>query len=146
MAHFSKYSFILAAGCLLITACGGITQNMANPTVGGTAENAIVITPDMKGKSVSLKVGDTFEIQIPTIPTAGYQWETDELDTAILVQVGDPVFIMDSDPNAAGGIVTLKFKVVGKGTTALNLIFVHPSENGIPSLYSNSFGVTIEVK
>jgi predicted secreted protein len=146
MDKYSKFLVIMVAGCLLLAACGGITQGMVTPTVGGTGENVIVITHDMNGKSVSLKVGDTFEIQIPTIPTAGYNWEAEDLDATILLQVGDPVFKADSNLTGAGGIVTLKFKVVGTGTTPLNLIYVRPSENGVPSLYTDSFGVTVEVK
>jgi predicted secreted protein/predicted small secreted protein len=144
----------MAAGCLLLSACGGtgagIPQDMTgtalSATVGGTAENALVITPGIKGNSVSLKVGDTFEIQIPTIPTAGFNWEAKDLDTTILTQVGDAVFKADSDPAGAGGIVTLKFKAVGTGTTTLNLFYTQPVENGVPSLYKDTFGMTVEVK
>ncbi len=133
------FSLVVCSALIgVLAACG--------PTVGSTPGVALVITPGMKGQSVSLKVGDTFEIQIPTIPTAGYKWETQDLQTTMLLQLGDPVFTADSGSTGAGGIVTLKFKVVGTGTTTLNLIYASPSENGVPSLYSDSFGVTIEVK
>ena len=165
MDPFSKILGMMVASCLLLIGCGVIpqstliplvggtaqntfvmTQGAVTPTVGGTAVNAVVITQDMKDKSVSLKVGDTFEIRMATIPTPGFNWVTKDLDTTILLQLGDPVFKADSDPAAAGGIEIIKFKVVGPGTTTLSLIYASPSNNGAPSLYKNSFGVTIEAK
>ena len=100
----------------------------------------------MKGKTISLKVGDTFEINIRTIPTPGFKWEVNKLDTTILLELGDPVFNTDSNPTSIGGTVVVKFKVVGAGTTPLTLIYVGTSQNGGPSLYKDSFGVTIEAK
>ena len=114
--------------------------------VATAAGNGLVITPKIQGQSFLLKVGDTFSVQIPTIPTEGFTWEAQDLDTTILTQLGAPVFTADSTTAGAGGIVTINFKVVGPGTTALNLIYTQPSINGAPSLYTNSFGVTIEAK
>ncbi len=146
MNKISRFLVITVAGGLFLAACGSIAQGMAAPTGGGTGEDVIVISPAMKNKPVSLKVGDTFEVQIPTIPTAGYNWQVENLDPAILLQVGDPVFEANSDPAGAGGIATIRFTVVGAGTTKLSLIYAHPAEGSAPSLYKNSFGVTIEAK
>jgi predicted secreted protein len=165
MDQFSKILVVMIASFVLLTGCGVTpqstlspsvggteqktfvkTQSTVTPTVGGTAVNALVITQDMKDKSVSLKVGDTFEIRIPTIPTAGFDWQAKDLDTKILLQLGDPVFKADSNAASVGGIETLKFKVVGPGTTSLILLYVSPSKNGVPSIYTDSFGVTIEAK
>ena len=117
-----------------------------SPTTGITPEKVLVITRNMNGKTFSLKVGDTFEIQLTIIPMVGFEWTPQDLDTTILLEEGKPVYKADSSPNSAGGIVTLKFKTVGAGNTYLTLLYLHPAENGIPSLYNNSFGVNIEVK
>ena len=149
-----------AALCVSLMGCGGIPQNAAAPTLaalfeaspaaGGTvvngSANASVVTADMKGKLISVKVGDTFDVRIPTIPTAGYQWQAMNLDTGILMQLGDPVYKADPGLNVAGGIVTLRFKVVGPGTTALNLIYASSPAGGGPSLSSDLFGITVEAK
>jgi predicted secreted protein len=121
-------------------------EKLATATNGTIEDKMLVITPSIKGQSVSLHLGETFEVQIPTIPTDGFEWEPQDLDPSILVQVGDPVYTADSSPSAAGGIVTLTFKAVGPGKTTLTLLYLRPSVNGTPSLYKNSFGVTIEVK
>ncbi len=129
---------ILTAVCLLLTACGGIDPNTKGKTV--------VITPAVKGNSTSLNVGDTLEIQIPTIPTEGFEWVPQDLDKAILAQQGSAVYEQDSDPNSAGGMVTLLFSAVGAGNTNLTLLYVNSPSDGSPSVSTNSFSVTVEVK
>jgi predicted secreted protein len=120
--------------CLLLTACGG--------SVPATQGKTVVITPAIKGNSASINIGDTLEIQIPTIPTEGFEWVVEDLDTNILVQEGGAVYAEDISPDSAGGIVTLVFKAVGEGNTTLNLLYV----NSASSISSKSFGMTIEVK
>ena len=124
----------------------GVNGATISPTAGITQEKTLVITRDMNGKSFSLKVGDTFEIQLATIPMDGFEWTPKDLDTTILIQEGQAVYKADTSPNSAGGIVTLRFKVVGAGKTHLTLLYQHPAENGLPALYNNSFGVNLEVK
>jgi len=138
MFKFTQYLTITAAVCLLLTACSGSAQGIAGKTV--------VVTPAIKGNSASLSVGDTLEIQLPTIPTEGYEWVAQDLDTAILVQQGNAEYTKDTDPNSAGGIVMLLFNAVGAGTTNLTLVYVNSSSNEAPSLSKNSFGMTVEVK
>jgi predicted secreted protein len=138
MFKITQFLTVLTGVCLLLTACGG--------AIPGAEGATVVITPAIKGNSASLNVGDTLEIQIPTIPTAGYEWEAQDLDTSILIQEGSAVYTEDSSPNSAGGIVTLRFNAVGAGNTTLNLLYVNSSVSGDLSLSKNSFSVTVEVK
>ncbi len=138
MFKFTQFLAIMTAMCFLLIACGGIASS--------TGGKNVVITPAIKGNSASLNVGDTLEIQIPTIPTVGFEWEAQDLDTTILLQKGSAVYTEDSSPNAAGGIVTLTFEAVGAGKTTLNLLYVNSSSNEFPSLSTDSFGMIVEVK
>jgi len=138
MFKFSQSLTILTAVCLFLAACARIDPSIEGKTV--------VVTPAIKGNSASLSVGDTLEIQLPTIPTEGYEWVAQDLDTAILVQEGSAVYTKDTAPNSAGGIVTLMFNAVGTGTTTLTLLYVNSASNGAPSFSANSFGMTVEVK
>ena len=138
MCKFTQFLSLMTVVCLLLTACGGI--------VASTGGKTLVITPAIKGNSASLNVGDTLEIQIPTIPTEGFVWEAQDLDTTILFQEGSAVYTEDSSPDSAGGIVTLKFKAVGIGKTTLNLLYVNSPSNEAPSFSKNSFGMTVDVK
>ena len=138
MKKFTQILTIIAAGSLLLAACGG-----ANPASAG---KTIVITPAIKGNSASLAVGDTLEIKIPTIPKEGFSWEAQELDTSIVRQEGSAAYTADTSPNSAGGMVTLLFKAVGAGNTTITLLYVKPATDDLPSVSSNSFSVTVDVK
>jgi predicted secreted protein len=106
----------------------------------------MVITPAIKGNSVSLHVEDAVEIQIPSFPTIGFEWKAQDLDTTILLQDGNAVNTEVSSPNSAGGIVTLIFEAVGVGKTTLNLLYVNLSSDEAASLSRNSFGMIFEME
>lgn len=156
MDKFTKLLVVMTAACFLLIACGA-EENLVHPTPKKTEENLVhptpkkieeeplVVTPGIKENLVNLKVGGTFEIQIPTIPTAGFEWEPEDLDTTILLQEGGANYVADTSSNSAGGIVTLKFKAIGPGKTTLNLIYTQPSGNGTPSFSKNSLAVTVNV-
>jgi len=140
---------VFIAACTMLTACTDriekSIQSDDDPT-GKVEGEVLVIRPEIKGQTVTIKEGETFQIAIPTIPVAGYAWKPDKLDTSILEQVGDSMTAANQDPNAAGGDVILTFKAIGKGTTSLTLIYVQTDVDAAKALYSNSFGVTIIVE
>ncbi len=80
MFKFKQYLIMLTAVNLLLSACAG--------SVPTTEAKTVVITPAIKGNSASMNVGDTLEIQIPTIPTEGFEWVAQDLDKNVLVQEG----------------------------------------------------------
>jgi predicted secreted protein len=138
MSKLAQILSMMAAVCLSLAACA----------VSGSRDEGktVVVTPAINGNMESLNVGDKLEIKLPTIPTEGFDWQTQDLDTKILVQEGEAIYIKDTDPNSAGGIVTLSFKAVGAGKTNLNLFYVNASSAGAPALSMNSFGMVVEVK
>jgi inhibitor of cysteine peptidase len=138
MSKIGKSLAIIVGLSILITGCGG--------SASGNGEKTVIVTPAITGNSANLNVGDTLEIQLPTIPTPGFDWQTQDLDTTILVQEGSTVYTKDSSPNSAGGIVTLKFTAIAAGKTTLTLLYVSASSIDTPSLSSNSFSMTVEVK
>ncbi|HTP02928.1 MAG TPA: protease inhibitor I42 family protein [Anaerolineales bacterium] len=147
---------LFAAACLLLAGCSSAAPAaMANaptpemsPTAGGAAvngaANAAVIGPDREGGTIKLKVGDTFDVKIPTIPKEGFTWQPVKLDTSILEQIGEAVYTPDTSPNSAGGVVTVTFRVVGPGTAPLTLLYQQSSQGGGPAFSSHSFGLTVE--
>jgi predicted secreted protein len=95
MHTYTRFLTIMTTLCVLLSACGGNIPNSDGKTV--------VVTPAIKGNSASLNVGDVLEIQMPTIPTEGFEWQTQDLDTTILTQEGEAVYTADTSPNVAGG-------------------------------------------
>ncbi|MGB4594411.1 MAG: protease inhibitor I42 family protein, partial [Anaerolineaceae bacterium] len=138
MTKFTLITIILLAGTLLIGACATVTSTPEGKTV--------VITPQIKGNSASLLVGDTLEIQIPTIPSEGFEWIVYKLDSKILTQVGEAQYIVDDAVNATGGIMVLRFEAIGKGETDLSLLYVSTSSVDRPGFSKHSFGLFVEVK
>ena len=137
----AKYGYLLIAvtvASLFLTACGSSVS-----AYGGTT---VVVTPAPKGNSASLKVGDTLEIQIPTIPTAGYEWRVQDTAEKLLLQNGSAVYTEGSSLNSAGGITTLKFNAMKPGTTTLVLLYSNTPTDGAAALSSDSFSITVDVK
>jgi len=66
------------------------------------------------GSTVGLSVGDTMEVILDGNPTTGFTWErpSEDGDTAILHQMGEPAFEPDTDLVGSGGKVTLVFEAV----------------------------------
>lgn len=119
-----------------LAACNG-----AEPT---PEAKLVVVEPAIKPVSASLQVGDTLEVRLPTIPQEGFSWKVQDLDTKILKQDGDAVYVEDDGVNAVGGTSTLRFKAVGAGSSMLTLIFAG-SVNGGPEMSAQSFGLSVEV-
>jgi predicted secreted protein len=133
-----KVLAVAVACAVFVTSCGAATGGTTVPGGGG---NTSVIRADMKDKTVHMKVGDTFNVELPTIPKPGFNWVAQNLDTKVLMQMGDPVF--RSETGGAGGTVVVRFKVVGPGTASLVLIYANSPQGNVPSLTSNTFGMTV---
>ena len=123
--------------CLIISGCSTSKKMPEGST--------IVVTPAIKGNSANLKVGDILEIQIPTIPTEGYEWQVEDLDTNILALQGNPEYVKDTSENSAGGTTILRFKTVGAGKTNISLIYTNAATAGNLALTMKTFGMSVEV-
>jgi len=138
MSKLVQILSLMPVVCLLLAACAESGTSSEGKTV--------VVTPAISGNIESLNIGDKLEIRIPTIPSEGFEWQTQDLDTKILAQDGEAIYTRDADPNSAGGVVTLIFKAVGAGKTNLNLFYTNASSAGASALSKNSFGMVVEVK
>ncbi len=74
-------------------------------------------------KTVELHPGDELEVLLKSNPTAGYRWEVAAVDAAVLKLVGEPKFTPFSGALGAGGKVSVRFKVLAAGQTAVQLIY-----------------------
>jgi predicted secreted protein len=122
----------------LITAC--------STGQASTGAKLLVVTPAINGNSAELAVGDVLEIRLPTIPSPGYAWQVEDLDSQVLIQVGDAVYTPDTSENSAGGITTVKFEAVGPGSSTALLLFTGTPSQQKPALSSDSFSLAVTVK
>ena len=116
------------------------------PLVLVAAEQPTQFNADSDGKTITLKVGDPFDISLPGNASTGYSWQVIEGLGGVVEQLGKPDFHSNSsDPNlvGAGGTVTNHFKAAGPGTAQLKLIYHRSWEKDKPP--AKTFQVTVVV-
>ena len=90
------------------------------------AEQPAQFNADSDGKTITLKVGDFFDITLPENASTGYSWEAIGGLGGVVEQLGKPDFHSNSSNKnlvGAGGTATYHFKAAGLGTTALKLVY-----------------------
>ncbi|GEM_PF-358786 len=106
--------------------------------------SAVTLTQDDDGKAVELAQGQMLAIALEANPTTGYTWEVAAGDAQIIKLEGEPDYRAESDAIGAGGLMTLKFRAVGVGTTDLKLVYHRPWEKDQEP--AETFEVTVTVK
>jgi inhibitor of cysteine peptidase len=106
------------------------------------AHAVTAVTAADDGTSVALDVGDRLIVTLEGNPTTGFTWEVDGTVPANLVQLGQPLFVADSDAIGSGGTFTFRFEAVASGSGTLRLIYHRPFETVAPE---DSFEVTVTV-
>lgn len=138
---------IYSAGALALTACMTPIPG-ANGEVKSTEPPKslpLVVTPGIKGTSVAVKMGGFFEVHIPTIPSPGFEWVVEQIDSSMLVQEGKAEYVADNSPNSAGGRTILRFRALAAGKTVISLINAKPAKGDVPSISRDSLAVSVEI-
>lgn len=139
----SLFLMLVLSACNIIP--GGILGDDPPAPDVGSEGNIVIVTPAIGPNSAQIQVGDILELQLATIPTEGFEWVVDEIDTNILVQEANAEYAADPSPDSAGGTVTFNFLAVGVGKTTLSLIYVSEATDESPSFTTNSFSITVTV-
>jgi inhibitor of cysteine peptidase len=109
----------------------------------GCSGHTVKVDESMNGQTLNVKAGDVIAVKLAGNPTTGYNWIAADLDKAILSQSGEAEFKAGSNLIGAGGMITLKFKAEGPGTTTLTLNYMRAWESVQPL---QVFTVTIIVE
>ena len=96
------------------------------------------------GSTVHIREGDILEIALEGNPTTGYTWEVAPAIGALLVQQGEGEYKAESSALGAGGIVTLRFKAIEKGTAELKLIYHRTFEPNVPPLRTFDIKIIVD--
>lgn len=105
------------------------------------SHDTIVVTEDQNGQTVELNDRDTLELQLTGNPTTGYNWETVDIDNAVLEQDGDPTFSADTELLGSPGVITITYNAVAAGTSPLKLEYKPVAGGDV----ANTFEVTVVV-
>jgi predicted secreted protein len=75
------------------------------------------------------------QVSLAENSTTGYEWETEAVDSSILLYV-DEQFQLDpycGDRVGCGGTITLRFEAAGTGLTILRIVYRRTEEMGFVS-------------
>jgi len=120
---------LIAAGALVALAMSG--DEPSGPLVYSAGDD---------GRSIELKVGESFTVVLEGNPTTGYSWQVEGVDEAIL-SVGEPDYKSDSDLVGSGGTFTFTFTALSAGESQVRLGYSRPWESVAP-LQSFTLNVT----
>lgn len=133
---------LLALCALPLAGCAPAAT--AQPTPPQTPPQTVRLTGDDDGRVLSLRVGDTLEINLATNPSTGYTWQPVFSTWPVLDPVGEPQYQSDSGLIGSGGRATLRFRVVGPGQVQLALAYRRPGDLLFPTPQSFSVVVTVQ--
>jgi inhibitor of cysteine peptidase len=95
------------------------------------------------GKKIDLALGEVLEIAFETSTIEGYEWQVMTVNSAVLKQMGDPVFTRQSNAMGNPGVQVWKFQAVNAGNTLLKLGYAQWFNKTVPN---PTFEVTVNVK
>ncbi len=101
------------------------------------------LTMDDNGKTIELKTGETFTVNLKGSASTGNYWKIVETDNIVVVEDIDHTFNADSDRIGAAGTYTYHFKAVKRGKGILKMVYI--SKTNANSKLLKSFEITIIV-
>jgi len=92
-------------------------------------EKAAQTQPTPEKDDIVARVGETFEIHLPSNPTTGYRWIiAPAIDEKIVHLESQDYFRTDGTMPGAGGDEVWKFRAVGRGRTEIVMGYTRPWE------------------
>ncbi len=92
--------------------------------------SVVFISLDDNGREFTLDRGDALEISLPATSGTGYTWQAEPVAGALVKQVGEPAFALDSTMPGASGHQVFHFSIDASGTGALEIQYLRPWEKG----------------
>lgn len=115
------------------------------PLFAGCA-GIVTLTADNNGQTVDAVVGGQLILNLASNPTTGFDWKITAIDTAILQQEGDSIYVPNASQSGAtgvGGTRTWTFGVKAAGSTTLTLEYRQAGQpDSEPA--AQTFTVTVE--
>lgn len=102
--------------------------------LGAGNVQALDLTGQESGRSVTVPVGEVVSITLGGNPTTGYAWELADVDRAVLAPDPEPAYVADSALSGAGGKYTFRLTARAAGSTAVQLVYRRSWEKGLPPL------------
>ena len=117
------------------------TQELANRRWGRMAD--VVITREDRGKTRTVRAGDTLRIEIFENPATGYRWEVEASDERFLSPAGTSFSADSPGSTGSGGLRIFTFSAHSPGATEIRLVRRRSWE--APELAVERFGVSLRI-
>lgn len=137
----AEMAFAVNEGLVKGDAAGNLSPKAAMTRIAAaalliraTAPAPLVLDSEDDGTTVAVEVGDIIQVVLKGNPTTGYSWSAalSDDDAALLEQLGEPVYVPDSDLVGAGGMYTFTFRAAADGVATLRLEYARPWESVPP--------------
>jgi predicted secreted protein len=81
------------------------------------------LTMDDNGKTIELKTGETFTVNLRGSASTGNYWKIVEIDKGIVIEDIEHTFSADNNKTGAAGTYTYHFKAVSNGESTLKMVY-----------------------
>jgi len=127
---YHLFSYFVSLTTLLALSLAGCSTASSKTT----QPDEVQLTDANNGGQVTVKVGQTINLQLDANPSTGFGWEVSQLDTMLLADL----------PAEAGGWEYFHFTMQQKGETTLKLIYHRSWEKGVEP--AKTFEVKIQIE
>jgi len=143
--HGESIVAIFAVAAIMASAFIGCSAKRTSVAMAANPGQAITITEQDSGKTISMATGQTLFVGLASNPSTGYQWMLQgtpaPLELAKSDFAGDP---QQSNVPGAGGTQQLQLTAKAAGTVVLTLEYRRPWEKDVPP--ARTYAVTVVVK
>jgi inhibitor of cysteine peptidase len=108
----------------------GVVLLLAAVSAGSASAKTVRLGATASGSRVALVRGDRLQITLASNPSTGYSWRVLTASRSVLKMTASTYKGAAGRPGA-GGAQTLTFRVVGRGTTRLTLVYVQVGSSSI---------------
>ena len=114
-------------------------------TTAGDGGKTVTVTLKENDKKVKLGKGDTLELKLEALPSAGYSWQVAKQNDKQLKLQGKPTYERP-EKKVIGAKVkqVFRFKAAAAGASDLELVYRRPFEKDKPPAKTFKLHVTIE--
>ena len=140
---YHLFSYFVSLTTLLALSLAGCSTASSKTT----QPDEVQLTDANNGGQVTVKVGQTINLQLDANPSTGFGWEVSQLDTTMLAQKGDKTYAPSSQNKplaGGGGWEYFHFTMQQKGETTLKLIYHRSWEKGVEP--AKTFEVKIQIE
>ena len=137
---FSYFVSLTTLLALSLAGCSRASSKTVQP-------NDVQLTDANNGGQLTVKAGQTINLQLEANPSTGFGWKVSQVDTMLLAQEGDKTYVPASqnEPVAGGsGWEVFHFTVQQKGETTLKLNYHRSWEEGVEP--AKTFEVKIQIE